>query len=191
MSDPTTLRARAGALRLHGLLAHWPDVVASDWVAALLDWEEQERGRQVGEHGGESRREDGDQQQWAEAGGRVGEPAADVRAEGPVGQRRHEWRLAGAAHGDVADHDDRHRQMLHAPPSVVVGEAPQRRDRAEHDREGPEHRGERGQVRVIPVTHQALRKAAAAGGRHRACSRARTAGRDRRPATWSATAWRR
>src|SRR3954452_23776649 len=45
MSDPTTLRARAGALHLHGLLAHWPDVVASDWVAALLDWEEQERGR--------------------------------------------------------------------------------------------------------------------------------------------------
>ena len=45
MSDPTTLRARAGALHLHGLLAHWPEVAASDWLAALLDWEEQERGR--------------------------------------------------------------------------------------------------------------------------------------------------
>ena len=45
MSDPTTLRARAGALHLHGLLAHWSEVATSDWVAALLDWEEQERGR--------------------------------------------------------------------------------------------------------------------------------------------------
>src|SRR3954467_1627470 len=45
MSDPTTLRARAGALHLHGLLAHWSDVATADWVAALLDWEEQERGR--------------------------------------------------------------------------------------------------------------------------------------------------
>src|SRR3954468_10019019 len=45
MSDPTTLRVRAGALHLHGLLAHWPEVATSDWVAALLDWEEQERGR--------------------------------------------------------------------------------------------------------------------------------------------------
>src|SRR4051812_37032381 len=45
MTDPATLRARAGALHLHGLLAHWPEVAASDWVAALLDWEEQGRGR--------------------------------------------------------------------------------------------------------------------------------------------------
>jgi hypothetical protein len=45
MSDPTTLRARAGALHLHGLLAHWSDVATADWVGALLDWEEQERGR--------------------------------------------------------------------------------------------------------------------------------------------------
>src|SRR5438309_11469540 len=45
MSDPTTLRARAGALHLHGLLAHWSEVATADWVAALLDWEEQERGR--------------------------------------------------------------------------------------------------------------------------------------------------
>src|SRR4051794_6475445 len=45
MSDPTTLRARAGALHLHGLLAHWSEVATADWVAALLDWEEQERRR--------------------------------------------------------------------------------------------------------------------------------------------------
>jgi DNA replication protein DnaC len=45
MNDPTILRARAGALHLHGLLAHWPEVATTDWVAALLDWEEQERGR--------------------------------------------------------------------------------------------------------------------------------------------------
>jgi IstB-like ATP binding protein len=45
MNDPATLRARAGALHLHGLLAHWPEAVTSDWVASLLDWEEQERGR--------------------------------------------------------------------------------------------------------------------------------------------------
>ena len=42
---PTTLRARAGALHLHGLLAHWPEVATADWLAALLDWEEQERRR--------------------------------------------------------------------------------------------------------------------------------------------------
>jgi len=34
MSDPTTLRARAGALHLHGLLAHWSEVATADWVAA-------------------------------------------------------------------------------------------------------------------------------------------------------------
>src|SRR3954468_14720609 len=51
MSDPTTLRVRAGALHLHGLLAHWPEVATSDWVAALLDWEEQERGRRSLEGG--------------------------------------------------------------------------------------------------------------------------------------------
>jgi DNA replication protein DnaC len=45
MNDPTTLHARAGALHLHGLLAHWSEAAASDWVASLLDWEEQERGR--------------------------------------------------------------------------------------------------------------------------------------------------
>jgi hypothetical protein len=45
MNDPAALRARAGALHLHGLLAHWPEAATSDWVASLLDWEEQERRR--------------------------------------------------------------------------------------------------------------------------------------------------
>jgi DNA replication protein DnaC len=45
MTDPATLRARAGALHLHGLLAHWPEAATSDWVASLLDWEEQKRSR--------------------------------------------------------------------------------------------------------------------------------------------------
>ena len=45
MNDPATQRARAGALHLHGLLAHWSEVATADWLAALLDWEEQERGR--------------------------------------------------------------------------------------------------------------------------------------------------
>jgi DNA replication protein DnaC len=45
MNDPVTLRARADALHLHGLLAHWPEAATSEWVAPLLDWEEQERRR--------------------------------------------------------------------------------------------------------------------------------------------------
>src|SRR3978361_1122798 len=45
MHDPATLRARAGALHLHGLLAHWSEVATADWLGALLSWEEQERGR--------------------------------------------------------------------------------------------------------------------------------------------------
>jgi DNA replication protein DnaC len=45
MSDSDALRARAAALHLHGLLAHWGEAVAQDWPAALLAWEEQERHR--------------------------------------------------------------------------------------------------------------------------------------------------
>jgi DNA replication protein DnaC len=41
----TELQQRAAALHLHGLLAHWPEVIDADWVAPLLAWEEQERGR--------------------------------------------------------------------------------------------------------------------------------------------------
>ena len=45
MSAPDDLQSRAYALRLYGLLAHWPDVVAEPWVTPLLQWEEHERGR--------------------------------------------------------------------------------------------------------------------------------------------------
>jgi DNA replication protein DnaC len=45
MNTPDELQIRANALRLYGLLAHWPDVAAEQWVAPLLQWEEDERGR--------------------------------------------------------------------------------------------------------------------------------------------------
>ena len=45
MSNLDALHARAKALRLHGLLAHWTEVADAGWVEALIDWEEQERGR--------------------------------------------------------------------------------------------------------------------------------------------------
>ncbi len=38
------LRARAQALRLNGLLEHWAEVGDADWVAPLIQWEEDERG---------------------------------------------------------------------------------------------------------------------------------------------------
>jgi DNA replication protein DnaC len=41
--DP--LMARAKALKLYGLLAHWEEVAANPWVAPLIQWEEQERAR--------------------------------------------------------------------------------------------------------------------------------------------------
>jgi DNA replication protein DnaC len=37
--------ARAKALRLYGLLAHWEDIAETGWIGALIDWEEQERAR--------------------------------------------------------------------------------------------------------------------------------------------------
>jgi DNA replication protein DnaC len=45
MLDPDILRERARALHLHGLLAHWSEVANEPWLAALIDWEEQERAR--------------------------------------------------------------------------------------------------------------------------------------------------
>jgi DNA replication protein DnaC len=45
MSDPDALRDRAEALHLPGLLAHWSEAAGADWVASLIDWEEQERRR--------------------------------------------------------------------------------------------------------------------------------------------------
>ena len=38
-----TLRARAEALHLHGLLTHWSEVATQPWLAPMLDWEEQQR----------------------------------------------------------------------------------------------------------------------------------------------------
>jgi DNA replication protein DnaC len=37
------LLARAKALQLHGLLAHWQEAVTENWMPKLLEWEEQER----------------------------------------------------------------------------------------------------------------------------------------------------
>lgn len=45
MTNLDPLEARAKALHLHGLVAHWQDVVGADWVSSLLDWEEKERAR--------------------------------------------------------------------------------------------------------------------------------------------------
>ena len=39
------LRERATALRLHGVLAHWPEVATCDWLPKLVAWEEEERSR--------------------------------------------------------------------------------------------------------------------------------------------------
>lgn len=38
-----TLRSRARALRLNGLVEHWSEVDGSTWLAPLLQWEEDER----------------------------------------------------------------------------------------------------------------------------------------------------
>ena len=47
--DPTALRTQADELRLYGLLAHWPEVLASPEylhsVAQWLGWEAAERAR--------------------------------------------------------------------------------------------------------------------------------------------------
>lgn len=44
-SNLQALHARAEALRLHGLLAHWEEVATEAWVHKLIEWEEQERAR--------------------------------------------------------------------------------------------------------------------------------------------------
>jgi len=36
MNKPESLRQRAEALHLHGVLAHWDDVATSDWIENLL-----------------------------------------------------------------------------------------------------------------------------------------------------------
>jgi DNA replication protein DnaC len=45
MTNPDALQARAKALRLHGLLAHWPEAIAAGRASLLIDWEEDERAR--------------------------------------------------------------------------------------------------------------------------------------------------
>jgi DNA replication protein DnaC len=45
MPNLDALHARAKALHLHGLLAHWTDAGVAEWVEHLIEWEEQERGR--------------------------------------------------------------------------------------------------------------------------------------------------
>jgi len=40
-----TLRKRAHALKLHGLVSHWSECAQADWVPPLIEWEEQERTR--------------------------------------------------------------------------------------------------------------------------------------------------
>jgi DNA replication protein DnaC len=48
MTSPTTddpLMARAKALKLYGLLAHWQEAAGAPWVEPLIQWEEQERAR--------------------------------------------------------------------------------------------------------------------------------------------------
>jgi len=42
-SDPLMERARA--LKLHGVLAHWDEVLETPWLEPLIRWEEQERAR--------------------------------------------------------------------------------------------------------------------------------------------------
>ena len=43
IDDP--LMARAKALKLYGLLAHWEEVAGAAWIEPLLRWEEEERAR--------------------------------------------------------------------------------------------------------------------------------------------------
>lgn len=45
MATSNPLRERAQALRFHGLIAHWADIADAPWLAALLQWEEDERMR--------------------------------------------------------------------------------------------------------------------------------------------------
>jgi len=44
-TDLNLLQARAKALNLNGLIAHWQEAVAGGWLKTLIDWEEQERAR--------------------------------------------------------------------------------------------------------------------------------------------------
>lgn len=41
--NPNSLRERANALRLHGVLAHWSELANAQWLAGLIQWEEEAR----------------------------------------------------------------------------------------------------------------------------------------------------
>ncbi|MCY1740531.1 ATP-binding protein [Ensifer sp. SL37] len=43
MNNPGILFNRARALRLNGLIAHWDEIADAPWLAAVLQWEEEER----------------------------------------------------------------------------------------------------------------------------------------------------
>lgn len=43
MTITNELKARAQALKLYGLLAHWEEISDQDWVVRLIEWEEAER----------------------------------------------------------------------------------------------------------------------------------------------------
>jgi len=45
MMNLQSLRERAAALRFYGVLAHWSEVATADWLAPLVQWEEEERAR--------------------------------------------------------------------------------------------------------------------------------------------------
>ena len=42
MTDDILL-TRAKALKLYGLINHWDEVVHTDWISNLVDWEEKEK----------------------------------------------------------------------------------------------------------------------------------------------------
>lgn len=41
--NQNSLRERAAALRLHGLLAHWSETAGADWLPGFIQWEEEAR----------------------------------------------------------------------------------------------------------------------------------------------------
>jgi len=43
ISNLNSLRERASALRLHGVVAHWSELANADWLASLIQWEEEAR----------------------------------------------------------------------------------------------------------------------------------------------------
>src|SRR3990172_6370912 len=45
MMNLQSLRERAAALRFYGVLAHWSEVATADWLAPLVQWQEEERTR--------------------------------------------------------------------------------------------------------------------------------------------------